>query len=227
MKFSRLFLGDVKFQMRYGFYLLYAVVTLFYVIVLFQLPSDWKSPVGSLLLFTDPTVLGLIFSGAIVQFELSERTFESLSVAPIKASTYVTSKALSLAVLSTGSAAWIGAFSGSIEHWAAFLCAIFLGSIAFTLLGLIVAFRTHSLNRFFLSILPIMMLVMLPGVSRLFVSLPTFLVLHPGIAVMEVLLHSERIMLSLASLALWVVLLFFLASKIVYRRMKPMGGISS
>lgn len=224
MIFPKLFLGDVKFQRRYGFYLLYAAVTLLYLIVLFQLPSDWKETAGGMLLFTDPTVLGLIFSGAIVQLEIAERTFDSLAIAPIKPSWYVASKALSLAMLSSACAILIGAFAFPLARLPWVIAAVFLGSMVFTMIGLILAFQTRSLNRFFFTVILIMLVAMLPGVARLFLTLPAWMVIHPGIAVMEILLHTSQTAVSFVSLVLWFLILFAWASRVVFLRMKPTGG---
>lgn len=39
MKTSRLILWDMKFQARYGFYLLYGILTILYIIILYALPQ--------------------------------------------------------------------------------------------------------------------------------------------------------------------------------------------
>ena len=42
MRFKKLFLWDLRFQAKYGFYFLYTVLTVIYVTVLFALPESWQ-----------------------------------------------------------------------------------------------------------------------------------------------------------------------------------------
>jgi len=79
MKLKNLLLGDIKFQIKYGFYFLYLIFTIFYIVILSLLPSSWVETVAWLLIYTDPTTIGLIFMGAIIQLELAEKTFDSRS----------------------------------------------------------------------------------------------------------------------------------------------------
>ena len=92
MKLKNLFLGDIKFQVKYGFYFIYLIFTLLYIVSLTILPADWIKETSWILIFTDPSIMGLVFMGAIVQLEISEKTFNSLAVAPIKSSEYLLSK---------------------------------------------------------------------------------------------------------------------------------------
>jgi fluoroquinolone transport system permease protein len=52
-------------------------------------------------IFSDPTLLGLIFIGAIVLYEKSERVMGSLSASPVRVGEYVASKGVSLGIIST------------------------------------------------------------------------------------------------------------------------------
>lgn len=58
-------LNDIRFQRRYGFYLLYLVVTLIYLGLLFALPADWRPVAAVIVVFSDPAALGLFFMGAL------------------------------------------------------------------------------------------------------------------------------------------------------------------
>ena len=42
MRLKKLFLLDMRFQAKYGFYFLYAVLTVIYIAVLFALPENWR-----------------------------------------------------------------------------------------------------------------------------------------------------------------------------------------
>ncbi len=69
MRLRSLFLLDMRFQAKYGFYFLYAVLTIIYVIVLLAVPESWRENIAAILIFSDPASMGLFFMGAIVLLE--------------------------------------------------------------------------------------------------------------------------------------------------------------
>lgn len=50
MRLKKLFLLDMRFQARYGFYFLYAVLTVIYIIILFALPESWEEKAAAILI---------------------------------------------------------------------------------------------------------------------------------------------------------------------------------
>lgn len=74
--------NDIRFQYRYGFYLLYLVVSIVYAGVLLAAPQSWRPLAAAVILFSDPAALGMFFMGGIVLFEKSERTLDFLSSPP-------------------------------------------------------------------------------------------------------------------------------------------------
>ena len=84
MKLRHLFIWDMKFQARYGFYLLYGFLTALYAAVLLSLPQAWQANAAALLIFSDPAALGLFFMGAILLLETSQRVTSFFAVSPIK-----------------------------------------------------------------------------------------------------------------------------------------------
>lgn len=83
MKFKSLILGDIRQQYKYGFYALYTLFTLVYITVLRILPMPWKELCTTTLIFSDPVLIGLMFMGAIILFEKSEKVMQALAVSPI------------------------------------------------------------------------------------------------------------------------------------------------
>lgn len=69
MRLRSLFLWDIRFQAKYGFYFLYAVLTVIYLIVLLAVPENWREKTAAILIFSDPASMGLFFMGAIVLLE--------------------------------------------------------------------------------------------------------------------------------------------------------------
>ena len=61
MRLKRLFLLDMRFQAKYGFYFLYAILTAIYTIVLFALPEHWRGKAAAILIFSDPASMGLFW----------------------------------------------------------------------------------------------------------------------------------------------------------------------
>lgn len=96
MRLKKLFLLDMRFQAKYGFYFLYAVLTVIYIAVLFAFPENWKEKAAAILIFSDPASMGLFFMGAIVLLEKSQHTTCALAVSPVHATEYVIAKVSSL-----------------------------------------------------------------------------------------------------------------------------------
>ncbi len=100
MRLKKLFLLDMRFQAKYGFYFLYAVLTVIYIAVFFSLPENWKEKAAAILIFSDPASMGLFFMGAIVLLEKSQHTTCALAVSPVHATEYVIAKVSSLSAIS-------------------------------------------------------------------------------------------------------------------------------
>lgn len=100
MRLFHLIKGDISFQIRYGFYLLYGILTFIYTFILFVLPVEWRGIVSHLLIFSDPAAMGLFFMGAMILFEKSQRVLDSLAVSPVTTQEYIFSKMMSFAIIS-------------------------------------------------------------------------------------------------------------------------------
>ncbi|MHB8131355.1 MAG: fluoroquinolone export ABC transporter permease subunit, partial [Mobilitalea sp.] len=147
MRIRNLILGDVKFQLKYGFYFVYAVFTLIYILLLFALPVAAKEKAVTILIYTDPAAMGLFFMGAIVLLEKSQRVLNSIAVSPVKVSEYIISKVVSLGAISTLVGVIISASAGTGNIFGVMI-GTFLGSVIFSLFGLMVAAKINSLNQF-------------------------------------------------------------------------------
>ena len=99
MRFKNLLRWDLRFQARYGFFLLYGFLTIFYTMVLFAIPQSWKEKAAAILIFSDPAAMGLFFMGAIVLLEKSQKVTSYFAITPLKAAEYVWSKVLSLSAI--------------------------------------------------------------------------------------------------------------------------------
>lgn len=225
MRLWALLRGDVRFQLKYGFYFLYAAFSLLYIGLLAAFPQEWRQKAAVLMIFTDPAAMGLFFMGAIVLFEKSERVLDSLAVAPIKISDYVLGKLLSIGIISTVVAIAIGLFGGVIQSLLLFIPGVFLCSCLFSSLGLIIASRAETLNGFILSTIPLQLIINLPAIAYVFGWQPAWLLLHPGVSAVEILLGGRFTIFALIMLLCWTVLALLWACRVVKKSFEALGGV--
>ncbi|MDO9680631.1 MAG: hypothetical protein Q7262_06400, partial [Bacteroidales bacterium] len=111
MRFLSAIWSDIRFQIKQGFYLVYLIITIMYLIILSMLPENVLSIALPLVVFSDPSVLGLFFIGGIILLEKSQGVMMAIVVTPLKTEEYVLSKAISLAFVSVMAAIAITALS--------------------------------------------------------------------------------------------------------------------
>jgi fluoroquinolone transport system permease protein len=199
---------DIRFQLKYGFYGLYFLVTALYAFAIRLLPVSWRESAVILAVFTDPAALGLFFMGAILLLERDERTLTALSVSPVLPVEYVLAKLFSLSCISFLAGATISLASG-FAFGPFFVFGLLGGSAFFTLAALAIGFRITGLNRFILATAPVEVLVFLPAFLWFFGALPDWALVHPGCAILD-LLHPipAHPALSALSLSCWVAIAF-------------------
>lgn len=146
---------DIKFQVRYGFYYAYLLLTVVYILGLRMLPEAYRTFATGLVIFTDPSVLGFFFISGIVLMEKSQNTLESLFVTPLQVSEYIWAKVVSLTLLSLLSSLAIAVFTlGASFNVLLLVVGVGLSSVFFTLLGFALAARAKSLNQYFFYSVP-------------------------------------------------------------------------
>lgn len=92
MRLRSLFLFDMRFQAKYGFYFLYAVLTVIYIVALFAIPDNWREKAAAIFIFSDPAAMGLFFMGATVLLEKTQHTPCTVAVSPVRAVEYIFAK---------------------------------------------------------------------------------------------------------------------------------------
>lgn len=139
--------GDVRLQFRHGFYHVYLVLTILYVIIVSALPVRVQGTVLTLIIFSDPAMLGFFFIGAIILLERSDNTLQSLFVTPIALREYLVGKMVSLTLLGVvTSTAIAAAVTRAQFHWPLLLVGVALTSFLFILFGIIAATRFKTVN---------------------------------------------------------------------------------
>lgn len=224
MKFKNLLVWDIRFQARYGFYLLYTFLTILYVLLLVSLPDSWKDKASALLIFSDPAAMGLFFMGAIVLLEKSQRVTSFFTITPLNAFEYVASKVLSLSAIAMLVAAVLG-FVSNCKSVLSVLSGTFLSSVIFTLSGLIIATKITSLNQFILTTVPVEILGFVPAILHLFGVTPSMLGMYPTNTCVDLIAGKDFSIAGLFLIFALIAVLFFFACRSVSKMWQEQGGV--
>ena len=224
MRLKKLFLLDMRFQAKYGFYFLYAVLTVIYIAVLFALPENWKEKAAAILIFSDPASMGLFFMGAIVLLEKSQHTTCALAVSPVHATEYVIAKVSSLSAISLVVAA-ILALAADADNLHIVLFGTFISSVIFTLFGIIVATKIASLNQFILWTVPTEAVCFVPAILHLFKITPAWCGYYPVNVCMDMVSGHSSSAIGFWGVVATTVILFVLSRFCVLKMWDSMGGV--
>ncbi len=154
---------DSRLQYRYGFYAVYAVVTVLFAAGLSLLPANVRTETLVMVLFADPGFLGFYFVGALVLFEKNEGVVHALVTAPLSARDYLISKTLSLSLIAILGATTITVLvHGPGFNLVWFLLGLGLTAGMFVLIGFVAVARFDSLNAYFLTAIVYLVPLSLP-----------------------------------------------------------------
>ena len=226
MRVWRLTAGDIRFQWKYGFYILYAIFTAVYLLTLSAVPENVRRTVATVMIYTDPAAMGLFFMGAIILLEKSQRVNSALAVSPTRDWEYMLSKLLSLALIGL-LVGCILSVAGGIENLPLCILATVLSSFLCSACGLIAAERSRSLNQFVLLAVPFELVLCLPPALLLFGYDNPLLMLHPGVAAVWLISgDAPSVPLCVLSLVLWCVPALYFCRKSIRRYFERSGGAS-
>lgn len=191
MRFLNALRNDIHFQIKYGFYFLYAFFSIVYIGVLMITPPEYKKMVASLIILTDPAMLGIFFIGGIWLLEKGEGLHGFWSVSPLRPIEYILSKAISLSILSTVSAGMIVLIGmGSMIHFVFMSFSVFLGAVVFNFIGLTVASYAHSVNHYMKIVILPVVLLSIPPILTAFGMTHPILEVFPGTALWHIIANS-------------------------------------
>lgn len=209
---------DIMSQYKQGFYLVYGILSFFYLLILFNIPSVVRMEVTAYFILTDTSVMGLIFVGALVLLEKQQNILQSLFVTPLTLSTYLWAKVISLTVIAILTSSAIGFIPGGmLNNPATTLVSVILSSMFFTFLGLGISARVHSLNGYIAGIM--IGGVVLSSPVALYFSFPEWSVIFPSNAAFDLLIVKPEvqtirgIIADVAVLICWNILGFLYAKK--------------
>ena len=212
MKLKGLILGDIRQQYKYGFYALYTLFTLVYIAVLRILPMQWKELCTTTLIFSDPVLIGLMFMGAIILFEKSEKVMQALAVSPISIHAYILSKVISIGLISLLSGVLI---EHSYIHLAV---GIMLGSALFTLVGISLSAFISTMNNFMLIMVPTLIISVAPISVYTMGYKSGVMLLHPSISLIE-LMSGNISVISLMAISIWCIAMYIFSCLSVKKMM--------
>jgi len=217
--------GDIRIQYKYGFYFLYLFFSVLYITLLFAFPETWREKAAILMIFSDPAAMGLYFMGAIILFEKNERVLDSIAVSPARTYEYTLSKLFSIGIISMAVGFAIGFFSDTINMTMHFIMGIFLCSCLFSAVGLVIAAKSISLNGFIISTVPVQLIINIPAVAWLFGLRPAWMLLYPGVCMIELCEGRDHVLTAFAVLVFWTLLAALMASWTVKSMLREIGGI--
>jgi fluoroquinolone transport system permease protein len=224
------FVTDMRFQWKQGFFIIYLIVSFFYLLILSQLPHfilDYALPV---IVFSDPSVLGLFFIGGMVLLEKEQGVLQMLVVTPLTIKEYVLSKVLALTLVALMAGILITAVSAyNPVDYLTLITGIILTSVYFTLLGFIISTKAKSLNAFFLHMMPWTALLMVPCVFYVIYPNLKLLLLVPSVAGLNLVfgaVHGLPLMETIFSASYIIVVNYFLFQKScsVFQKKMVYGG---
>lgn len=224
-------LHDMRFQLKYGFYFIYAVMILFYILLIGILPSSWKSMATVIVLFIDPAALGFFFIGGLLLLEKGERVLDALFVSPLRVWEYILAKALSLGFISVLVGMVIAAVGlGAKANIPVLVLSLLTGSVLYTFVGLAAGVRAKTVNQFMIITVPAEIILGLPPFLLLFGISSVLLEIMPGSLVFRLLQWSmgeytgTSPLLMLAGVLLWMVPALFLAVNRMKWFLSGIGG---
>lgn len=224
MRLKGLFLWDIRFQAKYGFYFLYVILTIIYSIVLLAIPQSWRDNTAAVLIFSDPASMGLFFMGAIVLLEKSQRTPCALAVSPVHPLEYILGKVGSLSAISLVVAALL-ALVAKVDNLPMVLLGTLLSGVIFTLLAIVTATKISSLNQFILWIVPIEIVCFVPAILHLFKITPNWLRHYPINACMDMVSGNVPSAMGVFVVFLLIAFLLVFTKKCVIKMWGSMGGV--
>lgn len=220
------FKADVIFQIKQGFYFVYILLALLYLILLSQFDMSVVKIMLPIIVYIDPSVLGLFFIGGITMLEKEQGILALIYVTPLRMWEYMLSKLASLTVLSLTVAIVITfiSYNGSVNYFL-LIAAILLTSTFYTLVGFIIATKSKSVNAFFMKMLPPMILMILPCFLLIIKMDLVLLNFIPSIATLKLVLgaymniQSIDIIISLVWMVLLDILLLIKAKDVFKNHM--------
>ncbi|MBP1677249.1 MAG: transporter [Bacteroidetes bacterium] len=183
--------ADMRFQFKQGFYLVYVAIVVMYLIILHYLPTNILGIALPLVVYSDPSVLGMFFIGGIIMLEKGQGLLQVFTVTPLRTAEYLIAKVLSLAIVSVLATIALTVFSAHNEvNWLLVIFATVLTSGIFTLCGVLISAGCRNVNQYLLKTIPYMLLFVLPCFSLIWFPSGSWFCAVPSVAALRLMLGA-------------------------------------
>ncbi len=173
---------DVLLQWRHRIIGVALFLATAYTVGLYLLQSHLAPETVLLIVFSDPIMMGFIFTGVMILFERESGTLQALAVCPLPRRWYLWSKAISLTLIALPVAVAIIAmyFSPGVLQWCAALYSTALSSFLLVFWGIVGVARVRTFNQYII-VIPLFLLplclplltLFLPATAPWFSPIPT------------------------------------------------------
>jgi fluoroquinolone transport system permease protein len=157
---------------------------------------SWIPPSGlkfvvPIVVFSDPSVLGLFFVGGIIMLEKLQGVIQSIVVTPLTTREFVLSKVISLSIISVLAGVVITrlTYIDSVQ-WVILIIALLLTSSLFTLCGIVIGAKCKTVNQYLMKTVPIMLVLIIPCFSIIGFKYTYFLTFIPSVAALRLMLGA-------------------------------------
>ena len=193
MRLYNVLKADLLFQWKQGFYIIYMILTLVYLVILGQMPELWLGYAVPLILYSDPSVLGMFFIGGIVLLEKEQGILDLLTITPLKTREFVISKLIALTAIALISGLAITVGSGVINvNYLLLSVGIVLTSVFYTSFGMVVSLKCQTVNGYFIKIVPWTLLMLLPFLGIIPLGMNPLLEVFPSYASLFLILSAYQ-----------------------------------
>nr|WP_297503510.1 hypothetical protein [Thermococcus sp.] len=197
-------------------------------IMLLAFPERYLPTMVPIFLVIEPCLVGFMFVGTEIFAEKEDGVIGALAVTPMKWRSYILAKTLILGVeLVIGAALIMGIGTRSLSGLPYVLFGAFLASMVYTLLGIGISAKYRDLDDYFVPILGVMVVSLLPfahyhgyltgGIWKVLYAVPSYRALYffktPFVGV-----SAETLLLSGAALVIWSIAAYYFARIRFYRR---------
>ncbi|WP_113671064.1 ABC transporter permease [Vallitalea guaymasensis] len=174
---------DFKFQMKQGFYIIYFFLTIIYMVILSMIPKEFKNIILPIIVFSDPSVVGFFFIGGIIMLEKLQGIINYIVVTPLSIKEYILSKVFTLSLLAViaGEAITFVSINSGVNN-IILAIGIFISSVFFILIGIIVVVGCKTLNQYMVKMVPFLMLLIIPCISIIDFKFSYILTVIPSVA---------------------------------------------
>jgi len=214
-RFLNALAADIKFQYRQGFYLVYLLLIIVYIVVIYQLGPKAISIVVPVIIFSDPSLVGFFFIGGLVLLERQQGITGYIGITPVTTGEYMWSKIISMVLLAVVTSLGIAIISGAAFNLILMVIGVVLTTIFFTLLGFRAVATCRTMNDYFIKMIPYILIMVMPGVGLINKPWAVIFRFTPTFAGLRIMLDSfgevslGRSILDISIIVIWCVALYF------------------